>query len=300
MKQPLLSIVIPTLNRADSVDRLLNSLLKQNFELDRLEIIVAMNIFDPDQDKRIKEWSGRLNIQGFATGELGVNQARNLGIDQSKAEIILLLDDDMQLLDPEILKRHLKYHEDPALMALGGSWAMPSGSSIPALAYHIIGSTWMYRYRKEDGRTCYLLGGHASYKRSLFEKFHFNNQIKFGASETEFNLRLHNAGLLMKYAPEIRSVHHNDVKTRNFLRKAYLQGFNGALRKETLGVPKPVTKHSVALEAVNSVERPALWQKPFLNFHYWLYTWGSKEGEKAALGKSSERRKRFVRWLAQA
>ncbi|MCO5143482.1 MAG: glycosyltransferase [Oligoflexia bacterium] len=295
-----ISIVVPTHNRSFSVERFLESLKKQTLSRDRFSIYIAMNTKDVELESRLEKWKDEFTISWGATGELGVNKARNLGIINSSSDIVLLFDDDMELVEPDTLEQHIRIHADENVKGLGGGCRMPSNATLPALAYHIIGMSWMLRYAKENGETPYLLGGHASYKKEIFKETMFNSDIAFGAAETEFNLRLYNAGKVLKFEPEIRPIHHNDVSFRNFIKKAYLQGYNGATRRATHVSPDPVMKYEKALNKILSIENPRKWQIPGLKFYFWLYAWASDLGAKVCQNQEcSQIQLKTLKWLAR-
>src|SRR5215207_3464183 len=98
-RQPLpdVSVVVPTYNRSTLLRPLIAALLEQDAPGISYEVIVVDNNSRDDTSKVIQEavaadTSGRL--QYVFEGRQGVSHARNAGINQSRAPIILFLDDD--------------------------------------------------------------------------------------------------------------------------------------------------------------------------------------------------------------
>lgn len=95
MCKPLMSIVIPLYNKADSIQRTLSSILIQSF--DKYEIIVvddgssdsSAEVVRSNDDSRIRMYSKRNG---------GPSSARNFGVNKANGEWILFLDADDQLL----------------------------------------------------------------------------------------------------------------------------------------------------------------------------------------------------------
>lgn len=91
-KIPLVSVVIPTFNRAYCIQRCINSVLNQSYK--NLECIVIDNnsndnsnlIFEQYKDNRLKIY--KINNNGI------IAKSRNLGISKSKGEVIAFLDSD--------------------------------------------------------------------------------------------------------------------------------------------------------------------------------------------------------------
>ena len=91
-KKPVVSVVIPTFNRAYCIQRCINSVLNQSYK--NLECIVIDNnshdnsnlIFEQYKDNRLKIY--KINNNGI------IAKSRNFGISKSNGEIIAFLDSD--------------------------------------------------------------------------------------------------------------------------------------------------------------------------------------------------------------
>jgi len=100
----LVSVVIPTYNRANIITDAVNTVLKQTYQ--NFEILIiddgstdnTENIIKEIQDQRIKYIYQENN---------GPAKARNNGIKHSKGEYIVFLDSD-DLWHPELLEKHIK------------------------------------------------------------------------------------------------------------------------------------------------------------------------------------------------
>jgi glycosyltransferase involved in cell wall biosynthesis len=90
MKQPLVSVILPTYNRAWALKTAIDSVLFQNYP--NIELIV---IDDGSQDNTKELLNGYKNqIKVLTQENEGVSAARNRGIEKSKGEFIALLDSD--------------------------------------------------------------------------------------------------------------------------------------------------------------------------------------------------------------
>jgi GT2 family glycosyltransferase len=90
IKQPLVSVILPTYNRAWALKTAIDSVLFQNYP--NIELIV---IDDGSQDKTKELLNGYKNQITVLTQENeGVSAARNRGIEKSRGEFIALLDSD--------------------------------------------------------------------------------------------------------------------------------------------------------------------------------------------------------------
>ncbi len=95
----MLSIVIPTKNEEEYLPKLLASIRTQT--LQPLEIIVA-DAGSTDRTRQIATSFGARVVDGGMPGP-----GRNRGAEAAKGEIVLFLDADVELTDPQFLERNL-------------------------------------------------------------------------------------------------------------------------------------------------------------------------------------------------
>ena len=102
----LVSVIIPTHNRADLLPRAIESVLKQTYT--NFEIIIVSDGSTDNTEAVVKKYSEndyRVKYIGY-TPARGGNVARNTGIEASKGEYVAFLDDDDEWL-PEKLQRQV-------------------------------------------------------------------------------------------------------------------------------------------------------------------------------------------------
>lgn len=96
---PLISVVIPTWNEADSLPNLLTSLHNQTYE--PLEIIVADYCESTDGTKEVAKSLGAIVVD---VPERGVGPARNLGAAAAHGDFLLFIDGD-NILEPNLVEQ---------------------------------------------------------------------------------------------------------------------------------------------------------------------------------------------------
>ena len=91
--QPLVSVIIPTKNRADLLKRAIDSVLEQTWQ--NYEIVVVDDASDDDTPNLLAELSKDHPIK-VITNEVsnGAAACRNIAINQAEGEYIAGLDDD--------------------------------------------------------------------------------------------------------------------------------------------------------------------------------------------------------------
>ena len=102
----MLSIIVPVYNAINTLDRCLNSLLKQRVDGMRI-ILVDDGSNDGSRDK-CDEWAGKYdNIIVIHKENGGLSDARNVGIEQAESDFITFVDADDFLQDNPGGFRHL-------------------------------------------------------------------------------------------------------------------------------------------------------------------------------------------------
>ncbi len=104
LKLPLMSVVIPYYNRADTIDETLESLLTQTFQ--NIEIIIVDDgSTDPESAQKLKNLKAAgLNAEFIYQENRGVAAARNTGISKAKGKYVICLDSD-DILEPTFIEK---------------------------------------------------------------------------------------------------------------------------------------------------------------------------------------------------
>ena len=236
-KKPDISIVIPTFRRVNLLERLLNSLVDQKINDASFEIVVVDN--SPSGDRQTVELCKReksnraFNLTYAHQPERGTNEARNLGIVQSKADLVGFIDDD-ETLPVDWVAKALSINKEYSPDCFGGPYIPNFVDPKPIWfkeEYHLVSlgqkSRWL-----DQGEA--LLGGNMVYQRRWLEEMGgFAHQ--FGRSgfnlgygdDTDFMLRIAEKGARLWYDPDLYILHYTPadrLSVRWFLRSKWLHG----------------------------------------------------------------------------
>src|SRR6266481_5430132 len=119
---PFVSVIIPTFNRAQSLEETLRSLINQNYEANSYEIIVVDNNSSDHTKDLVACWKNKsaVPLLYLFEGRQGVHYARNTAFRYAKGEILYYTDDDMTA-DKELIKEIVKpFAYDPKIAVSTG------------------------------------------------------------------------------------------------------------------------------------------------------------------------------------
>ena len=152
---PLVSIVIPTYNRANLIGRAINSVLAQTMKYFDL-IIVDDGSNDNTQQVVLSHTDERIQYLRHEHNQ-GQNPALNTGVRAARGQYIAFLDSDDEWL-PEFLERVLsRFREDENLGAVytRAYESLPSGRMVEGFPFHLEGS--VYREALAQGYLSYMI-----------------------------------------------------------------------------------------------------------------------------------------------
>ena len=260
----MLSVIIPTYNRAAYLDKSLTSLIKQNYPKDGFEVIVIDDGSEDDTAKIASQFKNDLNLKYFRESHLGVSWARNLGIEKANGEILVFFDDDALAAE--------NWLENIARVMIGED--IITGQVKP-----INNNFWQYfapHYHQGDKpqESSVLLEGNCAIKRKVFSKIGlFDENLDYGHEGEEFITRVGKRYKIMYY-PEVIIYHDYAKGFRNYFqkqkkfgqKKAYLES-RGLVREKNNSI------HNQPLANLNWPKKIIIKIIAYLGalFHFWGY-----------------------------
>lgn len=113
MNQPYISVVITTHNYGRFIEQAIDSILSQDFPMDKVEVVVADDGSTDDTAERVKKYDSR--VRYFYKPNGGQASALNLGFEKARGEIVALLDGDDFFLPGKLTRVAEAFQRDPAL-----------------------------------------------------------------------------------------------------------------------------------------------------------------------------------------
>src|SRR5215831_17735767 len=126
MSEPRLTIVVPSYNRLASLERLLSSLERQTVPHDEFEVVVVDDGSTDGTFDALQRRQTSITLRVCQQANAGPAAARNRGVREARAELILFLDDDVVPIDG-LIAMHLDYHAHHTNTVVIGPMMPPSG-----------------------------------------------------------------------------------------------------------------------------------------------------------------------------
>ncbi len=216
------SIIICTYNREKYIFQVLESIARQEYPKEKYEIVLVNNNSTDKTENICREFQEKypdVHFHYCVEKAQGLSHARNRGIQESKGELLVYVDDDATVFPKYLQSYDDFFNTHPEEIAAGG----------PIIPYYeVIPPVWLSHYTKAL-LTGYLYngektkpfknekfpgGGNACYGKSVFETFGmFNPELGrkgsglIGAEEKDLFNRLFSAGRRVWYVPQAGIYH---------------------------------------------------------------------------------------------
>ncbi len=244
--EPTVSVIVPALNAEKTIGELLDSLMRVDYNRDKLEIIVV----DGGSTDRTQEIVQSYPVRLIVEKRKGLNVARNTGVRNSSGEIVLFTDSDC-VVSKDWIKQIVKNFRDKEIGCVGGSVSRYEENFLSRYADEsIMPVLRKFRIRKVlenlEPPMNYPVGCNLAFRRDVFKKVgEFNEEIHHGFDEEEFVERACKAGYKMILDPEaiVKHKHRSDLK--RLLRQAFSYGLGGALLFRKKGIKDRFAKWNI-------------------------------------------------------
>jgi GT2 family glycosyltransferase len=230
---PQISVIMPTHNRAHLLEKTLVALTHQTVSSDCYELVlVADGCTDTTVDV-VRQMELPYRLTFIEQPALGVSAARNRGVGQAKASLLLFLDDDKEAT-PGLIEAHLRAHEAEPGRVILGYYPIPAEVAGTApLAVQT--KNWWDRFFAELNTPAHrftfkdFCAGNVSLSTELFLSVQgFDETVIDSSEDYEFGARLLARGVRFQYVPKALSWHNECRTYEAALRRARAEGYNEA------------------------------------------------------------------------
>ena len=228
-RPPLITVVVPTWYSEEDVIDFLESVSRQTYPKESLELVVIDNGSKDSSAEKVAEWFAAQKNNGWHKLQLialptnqGIAKAYNLGYQNCSPESYGILRGEADvLLEPDVIEKLCRTLQDDATIGVAGARGLMYGTS-PVQLDHAAGymNWWNGRLLRVDPANLVdcdsVLGPTFLTRRSCIDKMHFFFPAdRFLASELEFCTRVKRGGYRVICEPAAVSHHKSGKSTRN-------------------------------------------------------------------------------------
>ncbi len=222
---PMISVVMPTFNRRETLEEVLPKLTQQTYPIDSYEILLC----DSGSTDGTQEMIAAMNIPNlhFLPGEnRGRSGARNRGIQAAKGEIVLFTDADI-LASKNLLEEHARMHTaEPGIAVVGREVQVDTLDEYRDVVAHPEKQRCLHSASTKELSWMFFLTGNASARRAdLIRVGGFDeNFTGYGHEDLELGYRLKKAGVHLRYDFTALNYHWHPVGFEERCDKARMSG----------------------------------------------------------------------------
>jgi len=225
-KFPELSVILPSRNRSDVLEKTLLALERQQCPAELFQVIIVDDNSSDNTFDLVNTFirRGKLNLQYVKGQGRSAGNARNKGIAQSIGDIILFLDADT-IPNKDVIAKHLQFHRqfDRPVCVLG---EVMMASELANKSQARLWDTKLNTKRQKTNKLDWwqYRTANSSMKWSVLNSVGGFNDVLVAAEDTELAYRISKLGLEFHYCNEIAVTHYHPLDLKGYMEKGTLYG----------------------------------------------------------------------------
>ena len=226
---PLISVIIPNMDHTSDLDKAIRSMVTKG-TWPNLEFIVIENNSKEqttfDYYKKIQNEFNNVHVV-YYKGEFNYSKINNFGVRYAKGEYYLLMNNDIELIEPDSLKEMMGYCQRQDVGIVGARLLYSDNTIQHAGVIVGIGGIagHAFKYKKSENDTYFnramvaqdysaVTAAVMLVKKSVFDSVHgLDESFVVALNDVDFCLRVRETGKLVVYTP-YACFHHYESKSR--------------------------------------------------------------------------------------
>ncbi|KMT22609.1 glycosyltransferase family 2 protein [Clostridium cylindrosporum] len=223
-KKKFVSIVIPCRNEENYIEKCVDSMAKQSYGIENIEVLVVDGMSTDRTQEIVNEYSKKVpNVKLVINEKKVAPVAMNLGIKKAKGDIIIIFGAHAYM-DKDYVKNSVEKLKDDNIAVVGGRIINLSENDLSEAISLAMGSPFgvgnaLFRYSDKEELVDTVAFG--AYKREVFDNVGLFDEEFVRNQDDELNFRVSKAGYNMLLSPSIESHYY----TRGSLGKLWKQYF---------------------------------------------------------------------------
>jgi glycosyltransferase involved in cell wall biosynthesis len=233
-----LSVEISTFNRKDVLRMVLERLARQTYPHSQFEVVISDDGSTDGTDAVVEQMRSSMPyvIRFFAHQHCGCGGTHNIGIQQAKGDIVLMLADDV-LPSSRLIEEHMKTHEqEPEDCAV----VMGRLAQSPLLPQTVFQNSWnsiLTRHfanstTEQYDYTNFWVSNISFKKKFMLNGGMFRDWPAGSHEDLELGYRLQQKGMKLIFNPNALGYHHDTETVESMSARAHLLGYNWHLFEE--------------------------------------------------------------------
>jgi GT2 family glycosyltransferase len=223
------SIIIPTKNNADILERCLTSIRYLDYPKDEIEVIIVDGHSSDDTVEIAKKYGCRIVYEEEGT----IGGARNIGVERSSGDYIVFTDADC-VVDRDWLKNLLREFKDEKVASVGGPNITPDDDTEFAKCVGVILELLSKpgaRYTLNADRVLEVYHNptcNSAYRRGVFQEVGGFNPKLVTCDDEELDYRIREKGYSILFTPHAKVYHYRRSTWKKFAKMAWNYGIGRA------------------------------------------------------------------------
>lgn len=224
---PVLSVVIPTYNRKETLLQGLAALSRQTLSPDRFEVVVVSDGSTDGTAEAVGSLHAPYALSFIQQANAGPSAARNNGARSACGDIVVFMDDDIEPV-PQFLEEHARIHSSARDMVVVGPQSPPPGESCSCWVdwEHRMLEKQYARFRSGEWEVTAhnLYSGNFSVSRARLLQVGGFDERYVRQEDVELGMRLAALGLRFAFAPNAVGLHRPNRSFASWYATPYTYG----------------------------------------------------------------------------
>ena len=228
-QQPFVTVIVPMRNEERRIDRCIESILRQDYPRDRMELIIADGMSTDRSPEIVREYSKKYPwIRLIENPQRIQSDAMNRGIALAKGSIIARIDSHSEYAS-DYVSKCVHYLQRTGAENAGGLYATYPGAdtlmakciaAITSNSLVVGGAAFRVSWRPRYSDSCVF----GAWPRRVFDQIGLFNPALARGEDNDINSRILRCGGKIFQTPAIKLKYYNQAKLYGLCRQAYGNG----------------------------------------------------------------------------
>ncbi len=240
---PSISVIIPTHNRANILEKCLKSLEVQSTAKE-IEVIVINDVPNDKEYERLANSSWQIPISFETISPCHQGVARNAGVQKAQSSTCLFIGDDI-FLKSDVCAVHQNIHSNHSTpVAVLGEIDWDPNMTITPVMKWLMESGWQFGYPQiseyahgkipKNIQHQFTYTSHISVPTDIALRTPFNpDSIMYGWEDIEWGMRLSENGVQVFFEPDAMAHHHHMITMKDSLKRMEVIGESAVIMEQS-------------------------------------------------------------------